>query len=72
MARLKSEDRAAHGIKGDLVAYEMAANVLADSVRCVRRADTVLQAVAQACAGEDTPHFEADPNGGARTLVFRT
>ena len=72
VARLKSEDRAVHGIKGDLVAYEIAANALADSARCVRRAGTVLQAVAQACAGEDTPHFEEDPNGDGRTLVFRT
>lgn len=71
VARLKSEDRAAHGMKGDLVAYEIAANALADSVRCVRRVGTVLQAVAQACAGEDTPHFEEHPNGDGRTLVFR-
>ena len=28
VAHLKSEDRAVHGMKGDLVAYEIAANAL--------------------------------------------
>ncbi len=71
VARLKSDDRGQHGLKGDLVAYEIIANALTDHPRCLQRARTMLHALAQACAGEETPHFEAVEEGDVPRLVFR-
>jgi putative ATP-dependent endonuclease of the OLD family len=71
LARLKSGDRAQHGLKGDLVAYEIVANALSDRPLCVARARTVLHAVAQACAGAPTQHFEEVEAGQMQRLVFR-
>jgi putative ATP-dependent endonuclease of the OLD family len=71
LAWLKSKDRARHGLKGDLVAYEIIANALAERQLCVARARTVLQAIAQACAGAATRHFEEVEPGQVTKLVFR-
>jgi putative ATP-dependent endonuclease of the OLD family len=71
LARLKLEDRAQNGLKGDLVAYEIIANALADRPLCLARARTVLHAIAQACAGVATPHFEVAEADEVPLLVFR-
>jgi hypothetical protein len=71
LVRLKLEDRAQNGLKGDLVAYEMIANALADRPMCLARARTVLHAVAQACAGVATPHFEVAETDEVPLLIFR-
>jgi len=71
LTRLKSDDRAQHGLKGNLVAYEIVANALADRPLCVERARTVLDSVAQACAGVATPHFEQVDAGQVPRFVFR-
>jgi hypothetical protein len=71
IARLKSNNHARHGLKGDLIAYEIIANALADRPFCVVRARIVLDAVAQACAGAVTPHFEEVDAGRVPILVFR-
>jgi len=71
VARLKSENRAQHGMKGDLVAYEIIANALTVHPRCLQRARTALNALAQACAGAQTPHFETVEAGPVSRLVFR-
>lgn len=71
VTRLKSDDRAQYGMKGDLVAYEIVANALTDSLPCLGRARATLQALAQASAGEQTPDFEEVQNGEVHTLVFR-
>lgn len=71
VARLKSDDRAQNGLKGDLVAYEIIANALADHPACLGRARTMLHALAQACTGEETPHFELVQEGAVPRLVFR-
>jgi putative ATP-dependent endonuclease of OLD family len=68
---LKSDDRARHGLKGDLIAYEIIANALADHPPCLRRARTILHAIAQVCAGEQTRHFEQMEAGIVPRLVFR-
>ena len=70
-ARLKSEDRAQNGLKGDLVAYEIIANALADRPLCLARARTLLHAIAQTCAGVATPHFEITASDGVPLLIFR-
>ena len=71
VARLKSENRDQHGMKGDLVAYEIVANALADHPPCLRRARTMLHALAQACAGKHTQNFEQVQEGAIPRLVFR-
>jgi putative ATP-dependent endonuclease of the OLD family len=71
LAWLKSEDRAQNGLKGDLVAYEIIANALVDSPLCLTRARVVLHAIAQACAGAATPHFEVADADEVPLLIFR-
>ena len=69
--RLKSVNRASHGLKGDLVAYEIIANALTDHALCLQRARSMLHAVAQACAGTATPYFELVQDGQLPRLVFK-
>lgn len=71
VSRLKSEDRAGHGMKGDLVAYEIIANALTGHPLCLQRARSMLHALAQACAGTPTPRFEMTEEGQVARLVFR-
>jgi hypothetical protein len=71
LARLKSDDRAEHGLKGDLVAYEIIANALSDHPLCIQRTRIVLHALAQACTGEATTRFEVVEQGEVPRLVFR-
>jgi putative ATP-dependent endonuclease of the OLD family len=71
LVRLKLEERAQNGLKGDLVAYEIVANALADRPLCLARARTVLHAIAQACAGIATPHFEVAETDEVPLLVFK-
>lgn len=56
--------------KGDLVSYEIIANAIATHSTCLQRASTVLNAVAQACANEETQHFERSPDGTPPRMVF--
>ncbi len=70
VARLKSEDRRQHGMKGDLVAYEIVANAIADSPLCSGRARSMLHALALACASEPTPDFDEVQEGNVTRLVF--
>jgi putative ATP-dependent endonuclease of the OLD family len=69
VAKLKAEDRAQNGLKGDGVAYEIIADALSECPACRVRARRVLHAVAEACAGAQTPHFTAE-FGGIPRLVF--
>ena len=61
VTRLKSNDRAAHGLKGDGVAYEIVANALSESELCRARARALLHAMSEACLGLPTPRFTAAP-----------
>jgi putative ATP-dependent endonuclease of OLD family len=71
LTRLKSDNRADYGLKGDLVAYEIIANVLSDHQPCIRRARIMLHALAQACVGEATTRFEVLIQGEVPILVFK-
>jgi hypothetical protein len=71
LARLKSDNRTDHGLKGDLVAYEIIANALSDHRPCIERTHIVLQALAQACAGSATTYFEVVAEDEVPRLVFR-
>lgn len=72
ITRLKSADRANHGLKGDIVAYEIIANALLESTACRNRTRTLLQAMTDACAGAETPHFasQAPAQGRLPRAVF--
>jgi len=71
VARLKLEDRAQHGLKGDRVAYEIITSALSDYPLCIERTRSLLQAIARACAGEPTPRFEQTQGGAIPVLTFR-
>ncbi len=71
VAQLKSYERTRYGMKGDLIAYEVIANALADNPSCLQRARTMLHALAQVCAGETTPYFEQVRDDTVSSLVFR-
>jgi putative ATP-dependent endonuclease of OLD family len=57
--RLKSDDRAIDGLKGDGVAYEIIANALSESQACRRRARAMLHAISDACLNVETRGFTA-------------
>jgi len=71
LARLKTNDHAQHGMKGDFVAHEIIANALADSPICIQRTSIVLQAIAQVCAGVATEHFEQVEAGEVPIFIFK-
>lgn len=71
LARLKSCDRAQHGYKGDLVVYEIIANVLTEHPPCRQRAREILNAIAEACIGSETPFFQKKEDGRVPSLIFR-
>jgi putative ATP-dependent endonuclease of the OLD family len=70
--RLKSPDRAACGLKGDGVAYEIVANALSESDRCRARTRTLLHAMSNACTGAAARGFVAEQRGQGQIprLVF--
>jgi putative ATP-dependent endonuclease of the OLD family len=72
LARLRSVERAAHGLKGDGVAYEIIANAMLESEACRDRARAMLQGVTDACCGTQTRYFvsEARAQGRIPRLVF--
>ena len=72
VVQLKSKDRAAQGLKGDGVAYDIIANALSESTACRVRTRAALQSMADACAGAASARFvvEAGPHGRLPRLVF--
>lgn len=61
---LKSNDRAAQGLKGDGVAYEIIANALSESEACRARTRAVLHAMSDACMGLPGRGFTAEEGRG--------
>ncbi|HEX8902423.1 ATP-dependent nuclease [Vitreimonas sp.] len=70
VARLKSSDRAGHGIKQDQIAYEAVVGVIGSIDACRNRASDVLNAICDAALGVETPRF-AGTAGSPRILTFR-
>jgi hypothetical protein len=60
VVRLKSENRAAHGLKKDTSAYEAVANAIGDTQACRQRVVALLNAITAVLRGQATPHFVAD------------
>ena len=71
VARLKSDDRAAHGMKQDQLAYEAVADVIGSVDACCRRARDLLNAMTDSLLGNDVARFTAEPDGSALVKVFR-
>ena len=71
VAALKSDKRKCNGMKGDSVSYEVIANGIATHPSCSQRACTLLNAIALACALEETPHFEMSADGPPPQMVFK-
>lgn len=67
--RLKSEDRAAHGLKQDVVAYETVAEVIGTVDACCARARQLLNGMSEVLLGGTHAQFTADVGSGA--VIFR-
>lgn len=65
VARLKSEVRAAGGLKQDQIAYEVVADVVGITERCCNRARELLNAINDVSLGGDSPRFVAAPGAPA-------
>lgn len=71
VARLKSDNRSAGGLKQDQVAYEAVADVIGGVPACCRRARELLNAMSDALLGSDSPRFTAAPAGDPNVRIFR-
>jgi putative ATP-dependent endonuclease of the OLD family len=71
VARLKSDDRAAHGMKQDQIVYEAVADVIGSVDACRQRARDLLNAMTDSLLGSDVACFTAEPGGSALVKVFR-
>jgi putative ATP-dependent endonuclease of the OLD family len=60
VARLKSDDRAAGGLKKDITAYEEIADAIGANAACRARARTLLNAITATAEGQGVPLFAAD------------
>ncbi|MFN3521001.1 MAG: ATP-dependent nuclease [Phenylobacterium sp.] len=71
VANLKSEVRAAGGLKGDLVAYEAVADAASGVDLCRRRAQDLLNGLCDALLGSPSPLFVSEANADPRVKTFR-
>lgn len=71
VARLKSEVRAAGGLKQDQVAYEAVADVIGALEPCCLRARRLLNALSDILLGGDSPMFANDPQCDTRVKIFQ-
>ena len=69
VAKLKSKDRNANGLKGDYVAYETIADLIGQIEPCRDRARALLNDLAAVVSGVDVPRFVA-PAGQPRQRVM--
>ncbi len=67
--RLKSEDRATHGLKQDVVAYEAVAEVVGAVDACCARARGLLNGMSEVLLGG--VHAQFTPDVGSGTVVFQ-
>ena len=61
VGRLRSDDRAAHGLKKDTSSYELIAGAIGANEACCGRARSLLNAITDVAKGIPTPLFAADP-----------
>jgi hypothetical protein len=71
VAQLKSEDRAAGGLKQDQIAYEAIADVIGGIDACCRRTRELLNAASDVLLGGTHARFTALPEDDPDIQVFR-
>jgi hypothetical protein len=71
IARLKSEDRAAHGLKQDQIAYEAIADVIGSTDACCLRARELLNAMTDILLGGDNARFTVAVGESPHIRIFR-
>lgn len=69
--RLKSEDRAVHGLKQDQIAYEAIADVIGLTETCCRRARELLNAMTDVLLGGDSARFTVAAGGSPHIRICR-
>jgi putative ATP-dependent endonuclease of OLD family len=65
--KLKSKERQHGGLKGDIVAYEAIVQSISEVNGCMVRLQILLEGLASACQGEETPLFSHEGEGRARS-----
>lgn len=71
VARLKSEDRVAHGLKQDQVAYEAIADLIGANIATSRRARDLLNGMSDVLLGGDSPLFLVAPGDAFGIRIFQ-
>jgi putative ATP-dependent endonuclease of the OLD family len=71
VARLKSEDRAAYGLKQDQIAYEAVADVMGSIDACCRRARELLNAMTDVLLGGDSARFTVAAGQNPHIRIFQ-
>lgn len=71
VARLKSEDRAGHGLKQDQIAYEAVADIIGLTEACCRRARELLNAMTDVLLGGDSARFTIAAGESPHIRIFR-
>ncbi len=71
VARLKSEDRAAYGLKQDQIAYEALADVIGSTNACCRRARELLNAMTDVLLGGDNARFAVVAGQNPHIRIFQ-
>jgi hypothetical protein len=71
VARLKSEDRAAYGLKQDQIAYEAVADVIGSTDACCRRARELLNAMTDVLLGGDNGRFTVAAGQSPHVRIFQ-
>ena len=71
VARLKSEDRAAYGLKQDQIAYEAVADVIGSTDACCRRARELLNAMTDVLLGGDNARFTVAAGQNPHIRIFQ-
>jgi putative ATP-dependent endonuclease of the OLD family len=71
VTRLKSQDRALHGLKQAQIAYEAIADAIGVTEGCCRRARELLNAMSDVLLGGDSARFATAPNGDPNIRVFQ-
>jgi hypothetical protein len=71
VARLRSNDREAHGLKADQIAYEAVVDAISKSATCLTRARELMNALTSVFSGEQTIRFIPDAGGHPSVRVFQ-
>jgi hypothetical protein len=71
VTRLKTEDRSAHGLKQNQIAYEAVADAIGSTKACSQRARQLLNAMTDILLGGESSCFVASPVKSPRAWIFQ-